>query len=417
MNRNAYRFTFQPLSFLHSMTDAPDGVVELGTYTQRRLLVWQPDAIAQIFRSDRHMRLATSDTLSPLTGDTSLLFANGTRHAAYRRVLGPPLRGRRLDAARDIIRATTRASLDQLAIDSTIRLPAWTRALTMRVIGQLVLGATDDGLFDEFTRWVNSALGSRGRTLAYRYLRVHPALPSPWRTFLRRRRMLAHDLLHKISNGSLAGLLLAGGPPLGTLTEHELLDQVISLLFAGHETTASAIAWTLYWLERNDEVRRDICDELAGTDDDGSSPQTVPLLDAACRESLRISPPAVLAGNRILTEDTELLGARLPVGTRLTPCIYLAHHRHRSHPRPASFQPCRFLGASPGGHEFLPFGGGTRRCLGAELAMLELRMVVAAVLRCVTLRCLNPQAGVPHLRGPAMGPGRDLTMAVTRCPG
>jgi cytochrome P450 len=308
-------------------------------------------------------------------------------------------------------------------------LPTWTRKVTLRIIGHILLGTVDDRMLDRFTAWVESALGSRRRTLVYRHVRLHRALPSPWRTFLRRRASLGDELLEVARRGdyheasatvaeppaTLATLLTRGEQPLGALEGNELQDQIMSLLFAGHETTASATAWTLFWLERNGRVRHDLQDELAATHDDGSNADQVPLLDAVCREALRISPPAMVAGRRVLEQDLELGGRPLPKGSTLTPCIYLVHRRPDIYPQPLRFDPGRFLGVKRPANEYLPFGGGTRRCLGADLAMLELRMIVAAVTRRTRLRCTNPHVGVPHMRGPAMGPGPDLTMAVDEC--
>lgn len=427
MNWDKYRFAFRQMAFLHSVIDNPTGVAELCGEPGRHLLVWHPDAIGEIFRLDRHMWLDGSDTLQPLVGYTSLLFANGAHHAAYRKVIGAPLRARQLPVHYDTIRDTAHDAIDEMLVASSVYLAQWTRELSLRIIGQIVLGTANRGLLERFTSCVDGAIGSRRRILAYRYLRVHSAVPSPWRAFLRRREEMSRELLDVARQGScptgtsqaaavrqttLSALLMSGADPLGVLDEGELRDQIMSLLFAGHETTASAIAWTLYWLERNDHIARDLRDELAATSADGSIAEDVPLLDAVCREALRISPPATVAGNRVLSEGRELLDQSMTKGTRLTPCIYLAHRRPDIYPHPHRFDPGRFLDARWSSPEYLPFGGGTRRCLGADLAMLEMRMVVAAVLRRVELRCLNPEVGVPHPRGPSMGPGRNLLMSV-----
>lgn len=410
---NGFRFAFRPVAFLDSVADDPRSLVELGP---GRLLVWHPEAIGQIFRAERGMTLASSDTLRPLVGDRSLLFANGSRHRAYRRAVGDRLRGNQLAGYRGTITELTENALRDMRSAGTVCLPDWTRMLTLRIIARIVLGAPPDALLRMFTNWVEGALGSRPRTLLYRYLRVH--VPSPWRTFVRRRADVDRCLLATVRrrrSGTLVDLLLDPSGPLGELDDGELRDQVVSLLFAGHETTASAIAATLFWLERHPDLRDGIRDELAASGEDGSSANRVPLLDAACRESLRLSPPAMLAGNRVTAEDTLVLDRQVAAGTKLTPCIYLAHRRSQTYLSPDVFDPGRFAGARHGGHEYLPFGGGTRRCLGAELAMLELRMVVAAVVRHVNLTCLNPRAGRLVVRGPAMSVGRDLQMLARPC--
>jgi len=214
---------------------------------------------------------------------------------------------------------------------------------------------------------------------------------------------------------TLAALLLTADGPLGGIDDDELRDQLVSLLFAGHETTASAIAWTLLWLDRDEPVRRDLIAELDATSDDGSNATHVPLLQAVAEESLRLSPPATLAGNRVTTEDSDLFGVPLPRGTELTPSIYLAHHHPDRFPHPFRFDPRRFLGKRVPSSHYFPFGGGIRRCLGSELAMLEIRMIIAALLRRRELRCVNPRAGTPRLRGPAMAPSGRLRVAVTAC--
>ena len=415
-NRDQYLFAFRALPFLDSLDEDGGCGVSL---SPTRLLVSCPETVGRVFRSDRLARLEGTSTLGPLVGPQSLLFANGTRHGAYRKTIGPALRGERLRGYRELVLSTARAATNQLTPGSVFRLPEWTRSVTLRIIGQIVLGEVDGRFVREFTEWVESVLGSRRRTLLYRYARLHPALPSLWRTFLRQRETIDRELLDhvrgRLDDNSVAGLLMAGDSPVGSLDDDELRDQLVSLLFAGHETTASALAWTLFWLDRHEDVRRNVLDELAATTSDGADAVEVPLLDAVCQESLRISPPAMIAGNRVFDNTGELVGRDLPAGSRLTPCIYLAHRRRDVYPEPHRFDPGRFLGRRLPSQEYFPFGGGVRRCLGADLATLELRMITAAVLRGVSLRCVNPELGVPHLRGPAMGPGPGLTMGVLAC--
>ncbi|GAA2708178.1 cytochrome P450 [Micromonospora olivasterospora] len=424
MNRAQRRLFLGGLSFLDSLAAEQADVVELSPPPEQRLLVGNPEAIGQIFRADRQMHLAGSDTLRPLVGDRSLLFANGTRHAAYRQSIGPELRGNALRRYHSTIADTTHAAIRTLASGSVIELTEWTRKITLNVIGTIVLGPCGEDLLHRFSTWVDGALGSVPRTLLYRYLRTPVGLPTPWRTFLRRREVIDRDVLHRARSadrggtvsgtpcGTLAGLLTSGREPLGRLDDDDLRDQLVSLLFAGHETTASATAWTLFWLERHPQVLADVREELAATTSEGSNAKDVPLLDAVCRESLRLTPPATLAGNRVLTEDWDLLGRPTAAGTRLTPSIYLVHRRPDVHPDPLRFDPGRFLGTRMPAQDYLPFGGGLRRCLGADFAMLELRMIVAAVLRSLDLRCVNPRRGVPQLRGAAMGPKPGLRMEV-----
>ena len=418
---NELRFGFQGMSYLDSVADRPRRRVELSGAPERHLLLWDSSDIAEVFRAERDMRLEESDTLRPLVGDNSLLFANGERHTAYRRTVGPALRGRQLEDHRPAIVDIAERAADELANVESFVVPTWTRGVTLRVIGHILLADPESDLLTRLSDLVERTLGTPSRTLRYRYLHPPAIVPSLWRSFRRDRDALRNDLRTirpQTTTGcpALAAELGSGQPPLGPLDPDELADQLMSLIFAGHETTSSAIAWTLYWLAGHDRVRADLKAELAASTADGSSASDLPLLDAVCRESLRITPPATIAGRRILTADRELLGGTQPAGTKMTPCIHLAHRQSDVFPEPERFDPSRFVDRTWSGHEYLPFGGGTRRCLGADLAMLEMRVVVAAVLRRVELGRPGPRDGVPHRRGPAMGPSPTLTLAVRPCP-
>lgn len=416
MSLSSFRFKMDTLPFLDERAATGDKIFELQSRPDRRLLVWQPEGLAEIFRSENAMRLDSSSTMEPLSGRHSLLFANGERHAAYRKVIGARLRGRPLAACHDTIRQVTEAALEEIRPGSVINLPEWTRALALRIISRILFGQEDHEFLTSFTHWVDSALGTRSRMLAYRYLRLPHAVPTPFRTFQRQRAELCEHVLRaapKATAGSLTAVLRDGEPPLGTLADDDLTDQVLSLLFAGHETTASAMTSALYWLSRDPDVLADVRAELAATNGDGSVPEDVPLLEAACREVLRISPPAMIAGNRVLNEDMDMLGHRVAAGTRLTPCIYAAHRQADIYPDPLRFDPGRFLGQRSQAQRYLPFGGGTRRCLGADFASLEMRMVLATVLRTHEVRVLAPEKATFALRGQALCFGPTLLASVT----
>jgi cytochrome P450 family 110 len=402
ISRLELRLAIRPLATLESFIDSPHGMVQTG----RRMLVWQPDAIDWIFRHDNRMRHPGSRSLTPLFGRRSLLWADGSRHAAYRRVLGPPLRGQRVTAYCGIIAETVHAAIDHLRPGTTVALPAWTRRITLRIIAKILLGQPDEVTLDAFARWIERALGARHRTLAYRYLLGGLPASGP---------SLDQSLVESAKSGrdrrppTLAALLL--NEP--GIDDGELRDAIVSLLFAGHETTASAAAWTIYWLDQDPDIRRDVLAELAGSD--GAAASRVPLLQAVIHEVLRLAPPVTVAENRTLTAGAELLGRSLPEGTTLTPSIYLAHRNRDQFPDPHRFAPHRFLGRHVPTRHYFPFGGGTRYCLGSQLAQLEIRMITAAVLHRRQLRCVNPRAGIPRLRGHAMAPASKLRMRVLPC--
>ena len=400
------------LPFLDGLAGSPSGILELRARPVPKMLVWHPEAIDWIFRSDQRMRHPGSRSLAPLFGTRSLLWVDGARHAAYRHVLGPPLRGRRLTAYRSTVADTVHAAIDALTSGTVIALPVWTRRLTLRIVAQIVLGRSDEELLTAFTRWIERALGARHRTLAYRYLAG--GLP---RSGTELDELLVRTARSNVDARpvTLAALMLDSDGPLGHVDDVELRDAMVSLLFAGHETTASAAAWTLYRLERDARIRGNVLAELAAGTADGSDASGLPLLQAVIQEAIRLAPPVTVAGNRTLTEGGELLGRPLPAGATLAPSIYLAH-RHPDHfPNPYRFDPDRFLGCRVLPQHYFPFGGGSRYCLGSQLAQLEIRMIAAAVLRRVDWRCVNPSAAVPRLRGHAMAPDSRLRMKVLSC--
>ncbi|EHR49455.1 cytochrome P450 [Saccharomonospora marina XMU15] len=411
MNRNELRLAFRTLPFLDSHADAPEGFVRLAS-DPAKLLVWRPDTIDWIFRNDSSLAHPGSRSMRPVLGPRSLLWMDGPRYATYRKVLGPPLGARRLVDYHGIISETTDRAIDRLRQGTVFVLPEWTRSLTLEVASLIVFGSRDEALLRQFSRWIDRALASPYRMLAYRLFRggLPPSGPKLDALLLRRAREAAAT-----TPPTLASLLLAPDGPLGTIDDDELRDQIVSLLFAGHETTASATAWTIYWIDRNPDIRADVLAELESTSDNGADVKRVPLLHAAVQEALRITPPVPAAGNRVLQRDTRLLGRQLPAGTVLSPSIYLAHRQPDYFAHPHRFDPARFLGSRPQPQRYLPFGGGARHCLGSQLGQLEARMITAALLRRRSLRCVDPTDGMPRSRGHAMAPAQRLRMEVTGC--
>ena len=364
MNRTELRFTLQLIPFLDSVEGLDDGLVKL---RDRRWLVWHPDVMAALFRHDRDLRHPPSRTLSPLLGNRSVLWLDGAEHTAYRRTLAPMLRGTRYQA---LIDETVGRSIAELPSGDPVGLAEWTRKLTLRIIGRIVFGVDDDELLTAFTRWLDRRLGSRVRTLAHRYLARGTTRFDP---------RLDEMLLHRAKTAEPPALAAC-------LPPEDLRDQVVSLLFAGHETTASATAWTVYWIERTPGLAERLVHDDA-------------LLDATIRESLRLCPPATLAGNRMSRD-----------GMVITPSIYLAHRRAATHPDPHVFDPAR---TPPPPGAYFPFGGGVRHCPGKDLALLEIRTIVTALLRHRRISLTAPRSCTPQLRGAAMAPPPSLAMVAT----
>ncbi|GAB3588054.1 cytochrome P450 [Amycolatopsis endophytica] len=405
MNRIELALAVAPLRFLHAHADDPAAMLDLRTGAVPKILVWHHEALAEVFRQDPHLRHPGSRSLSPLLGPRSVLWTDGERHTAYRAAFGAPLRGRRLTAYHGLIAESAAEAIDALRPGTVFRLAEWTRELALTIVARIVLGEADPVLLREVTTWLEHALGSRRRLLYHRFAgrSLPPSGPA----------LDARLVAAATAGGGLMSPLVSGEGPLGPVPDGELRDQIVSLLFAGHETSASATAWTVYWLTRRPDLRDAVLSEVEVHD--GADPAAVPMLQAVISEALRLRPPVEVAGNRALTRPVELLGRRLPAGAVLTPGIYLAHHRAEYFPSPHTFDPGRFLGRRGTPEGYLPFGGGSRFCLGSQLGLLEIRMATAALLRRRVLRCVNPRAGVTRLRGHAMAPSARLCLEVVSC--
>jgi cytochrome P450 len=198
------------------------------------------------------------------------------------------------------------------------------------------------------------------------------------------------------------------------MTDVELHDELMTLLLAGHETTATAIAWALYWVHKLPNIREQILQELE-TLGDNPEPLNIarlPYLTAVCNETLRIYPVAVLTVPRAVKEPVELMGYPLEPGTRLYGCIYLTHHREDIYPNSQQFKPERFLERQFSPYEFLPFGGGIRRCIGEALALFEMKLVLATILQRYELALADQRPERPKRRGVTFAPERGVKMVM-----
>jgi cytochrome P450 len=185
------------------------------------------------------------------------------------------------------------------------------------------------------------------------------------------------------------------------MTDEELRDELMTLLTAGHETTASALTWAFYWVDHLPEVRDKLLRELntLGDNPDPSTVAKLPYLTAVCQETLRIYPIAMNGFPRIVRSPIEIQGYTLPVGTAIIPSIYLAHHREETYPQPKQFKPERFLERQFSPYEYLPFGGGNRRCIGLAFAQYEMKLVLATILSRFQVSLVNKRPVRPVRRG------------------
>ncbi len=358
------------------------------------VMVSKPEVLRALYSGAAH-GLPPGRTLSlrPITGPRSVLLLDGAEHLSRRRVMLPPFHGDRMRAYEPIVREAAEREIARWPTDRPFAVHPSMQAVTLEVILRAVFGVADaerraqlrDGLIDLLGS--TASPGLQFSVLLSRRL----GGPDPLARLQALMAQIDEILLAEIAErraeaeggrarDDICSLLVAARfEDGGRMEDREVRDQLMTLLLAGHETTATALAWTLDLLTRHADVLARLAAELG--DDDA-------YLRAVIAEALRLRPVVPLAGRR-LTSDLRADGLVLPAGTDVTPAIWLAHTRPESYPEPYAFRPERFLNRPPSTYAWVPFGGGVRRCLGAAFAEMEMRVVLTAILR---QRVLRPAA-------------------------
>jgi cytochrome P450 len=328
------------------------------------VLVADPGAIRRIFAAgDGELQGGASSTvLEPFAGPTSILLTDGPQHLRRRRELLPAFHGEALARWRETIAGLAREEVARWPEGAPLRTLPRMQALTLDVILRVVLGPVERPELRAAIRRALDMTASMPRLIA---MSLHRG--RTWNAFRAAVGRVDELLGREIdrgghAEGSLLAVLQAAG-----IGRDELRDQVVTVLAAGHETTAGSLAWALERLAHHPDAQARIRqgDEA--------------YLEATVKEVLRVRPVLSIAARRVAV-PFEVAGHVLPPGVHVAPCIYLAHRRPEAWPDPTAFRPERFLGDAPAPGTYLPFGGGMRRCAGAAFAALELREVLRAVL-------------------------------------
>ena len=348
--------------------------------------------IKQVFTSDPTKLLAGvgNEVLRPLLGPRSVLTLDEPEHMRQRKLLLPPFHGDRMKLYGEVIADAAEREIAHWPVCEPFAVQESMQAITLEVIMRAVFGVRDDAeRLEQIATPLRNLLDSMADMRRLFTLQVSSSKRngplSPWRRF---REALLHpvdDVLYEeirahradpavADRDDILSLLLSARDEDGEgLTDSELHDELMTLLLAGHETTATALSWTLERITRHPDVLARLTEEVRAGDGDE-------YMDGVIKESLRLRP-VVPAVARYLTEPTELGDRILPAGVHITPSIYLTHHNPDIYPDPYSFRPERFLERPAGTYEWIPFGGGTRRCLGASFALFEMKIVLAEILR------------------------------------
>jgi cytochrome P450 family 135 len=349
------------------------------------VMLADPAAIRAVFTAPPDLVHAgdANAILRPMLGPSSVLLLDGAEHLHQRRLMLPAFHGARLERYRRIMVDATDRALAGWVPGEPVSLRPHAQAITLEVIVRAVFGveagpAHDrlrellSGVLDRLTRVrrmvLVATLGPHHPRMIALFRRELAAVDAELHRLIAERRA-APDLAER--DDVLSTLLLARDESGAGLSDGELRDELMTLLVAGHETTANSLAWAFERLSRTPGGLERVAADPA-------------YAEAAVRETLRLRPVIALVARR-LTRAAEIGGLRLPAGAVVTPCILLVHRRPDVYPEPDAFRPERFLEAPPGTYTWIPFGGGVRRCLGATFAQMELQVVLRRIASRVAL--------------------------------
>ncbi|WP_414551848.1 cytochrome P450 [Anabaena sp. CCY 0017] len=389
-------------------------------------------AIEALFTADAKILESGSGSaiVEPLIGPNSLILLDGDRHLQQRKLLMPPFHGERMRAYGQIIRDITQQVTNQWTVGGNFVARSSMQDISLQVILRAVFGLKEGERYQQIKEVLTQMLDTFNSPLSavflfFKSLQRDLGAWSPWGKFIRRRQQLNELIYQEIrerrhhpeSQGDdILSLLLSARDENGEeMTDVELRDELMTMLFAGHETTAIALAWALYWIHYIPEVREKLLQELNSIDVANADPSVItqlPYLNAVCSETLRIYPVVFFSLPRILKAPMQFMGYDLPKGTMLSVCTYLTHHRPDIYPESKRFRPERFLERQFSPYEFLPFGGGNRRCIGSAFALFEMKLVLATILSNYSLELLDTVPLKPVRRGIAFAPNGGVNLKV-----
>jgi cytochrome P450 len=394
----------------------------------------EPDAIKEIFTDDGETLRsgeATAPLLGPILGWHSILLMDGARHLRERRLMGPPFHGERMHVYGQIMREIADRRIDGWTAGRPFPIHKEMQAITLDVILRAVFGVDEGAVFARLRERLARFLALADRPTAA-FLSLPPfqldlGRFSPWGRFVRDRAevhaMLLDEIAHRRAAGTagrtdILSLLVDARDEHGApMHDQELLDEMFTLLMAGHETTATSLAWIFHHILPRPDVLEKLRAELDRVVGGGAvQPEHVPqleYLEAVMKESSRLTPVATNVVRR-LHAPVRIGGIDLPAGINVSASIYGTHHRADLWPDPERFDPGRFLSGRPGPNTFFPFGGGVRRCIGAAFATYELKIVLAAVLSRVDLRIAPGYRMRPVLRAVTIAPSRGMPVVMER---
>ncbi|MEX2108674.1 MAG: cytochrome P450 [Solirubrobacterales bacterium] len=425
------KWAFRPLPFMEACRERYGDAfsVKFLGFERPMVLISDPAAIKALYMEREHgLPPGRNIVLEPVLGSRSLLLLEGADHLAHRRVMLPPFHGERMRSYESVVEEIVTAEIDSWPLAREFAIHPRMQAVTLEVILRVVFGVSEGPRLQALREMLGTVLqetaSPRAQLVGLAFQRFGGG--GPWARFEGQLKAVDELLYAEIAEhrskpdledrDDILSMMMAARFEDGSeMSDVDLRDQLMTLLLAGHETTATALAWTFDLLLRHRAQLQRLRDSLEAGEED--------YLRATISESLRLRPVVPLAGRR-LAKELSVDGLTLPAGTDVTPAIWLTHTRADVYPEPFAFRPERFLEDGPDTYAWVPFGGGIRRCIGASFAEFEMRIVLREVLtRCELHKAspaperigrrnitLSPKDGTPVVLT-ARHPARELVPA------
>jgi cytochrome P450 family 135 len=415
-------FMLRGARFLESVHRRYGDAVTLQTvFDEQFVMLFDPTLVREVFQgSAENLHAGEANALlGPILGQRSVLLLDESEHLRHRRLMLPPFHGQRMLAHVETMRAAADAEIDAWPVGEPFTMLETMQSLTLRIILRAVFGYQAGAAEDELRRrlramvdplgqrralmMVSALVRGRGNRRAARAFEARKAAVDEILFAEIARRRAEPEL--KTRDDVFSALLLARDEEGEGLTDAEIRDELLTLLLAGHETTATGLAWTFDLLLHDARVAAQAAE---GEDR---------YLDAVVKESLRLRPVIAGVGRVVRQEPFRINGYEVPVGTEINPSIRTIHRRADLYPQPGRFLPERFLGSGPPDtYTWVPFGGGTRRCLGASFALMEMRVVLARVLERCTLSAVDDDRATAQFRMITLAPKGGVRVRQERPP-
>jgi cytochrome P450 len=388
-------------------------------YFGRIVYVAEPDLVKALFTGDPtvfHAGEANATVLEPALGPNSVLTLDDGPHLRQRKLLLPPFHGERVGRYGELILEITRQEMESWPVGEPFALRPHTQRITLAVIMRAVFGVHDEQRLARFADLIDDFARRVGLVASIPPLRRNLGGFSPWGRFLRSRHALdafiyeeialrRAEVEHEERDDVLSLLLGARDEEDRAMSDRELRDEMVTVLGAGHETTATGLAWAVERLVHNPGVLTKLRRSLAAGEEE--------YLAATVRETLRARPVIVDVGRK-LTAPATIGGHELRPGTFVLAAIAALHYREDSFPAPDEFRPERFLDGKPDNYAWIPFGGGIRRCIGAAFAEYEMRTILREFVERAELRPAAPKPEKVKIRNITLVPAKGARVRLIR---